>query len=186
MDDLRCWIVIPWAQYPAPEMPERGIGKATGQLCMGHLIPDIEHLDNIINRKKGPPSYPRDMPAMKIRSHDIKHDFGNDRARGVDIRGSAPIAAATGVTATASASLAFQRTVHDWWQYESMDFLTIMPTREYIEDSISNRDGDTVKLSTGLGSSWTIYMISGLVVARGGIVGSERGRSNTFGVGLGA
>lgn len=68
-----------------------------GPICLGHLIPDLQHLDNVINRH-GPLDIPPDMPIYPTKAHDLTFEI--NKSPGVELSANAgvPIAAAVGVT----------------------------------------------------------------------------------------
>ena len=92
----KCWFVLQQTHYPPPVIPKNGTGTSSGPICLGHLIPDLKHLDNVVNRH-GPLWIPLDMPIYPTKAWDLTWEVNKNKR--VDISGNAgvPIAAAAGL-----------------------------------------------------------------------------------------
>jgi hypothetical protein len=164
----KCWFVLNQTHYPPPTIPKNGIGRVSrsGPICLGHIIPDLKHLDNVINRH-GPLDIPPDMPIYPTKAWNIAREV--NKSDGIEISGEAgvPIAAAAGLTITLDAGVAFERTIRNFWEFASLDTFIFQPTSEYIEDSVEDDEVATYLEKRGLFGSSTIFMVTGVIVARG-------------------
>lgn len=164
----KCWFVLKQTHYPPPAIPKNGIGRVSGSgpICLGHLIPDLKHLDNVINRH-GPLDIPADMPIYPSKAWDLTWEV--NKSDGADVSGEVgvPIAAAAGLTIKSSAGVAFERSIKNFWDFESLDTFIIQPTGEYVEDSVEDDEVAAYLENRGLLKSSTMFMITGIIVARG-------------------
>jgi hypothetical protein len=102
-------------------------------------------------------------------SQDVKADSSTSKNHSFSGEAGVPAGQAAGVTVRANAVLTFQRSVQNHSEFDKLETWLIMPTRSYIEDTLEDNDVAThVKRVKGWLDSWTMYMISGLVIARGG------------------
>ncbi|KAH6886997.1 hypothetical protein B0T10DRAFT_539197 [Thelonectria olida] len=163
----KCWFVLRQTHYPPPVFPENGIGVAKGVICLGHVIPDLKQLDNIINTE-GPNEFPPDMPVYPSTAWDLTWEATRGSGTGIDASVGAPIAAALGLELTLDAGVAFERSVQHSDQFEKLETFIIQPTDEYIEDTIEGtRVAKHVEKHTTLGIAKSIFMITGIIIARG-------------------
>ncbi|KIM96503.1 hypothetical protein OIDMADRAFT_170236 [Oidiodendron maius Zn] len=162
----KCWFVLQQTHYPPPFFPKNGSGVASGPLCLGHLISDLKHLDNIINRS-GPLRIPPDMPIYPTKAWDLTWDI--NRSNGVDVSENigVPIAAAAGLSINLDAGVAFQRTIRNFWEFQSLESFIFQPTSAYIEDSLEDEEVSVYFKKRGLLRSSSLFMITGIIVARG-------------------
>ena len=162
----KCWFVLQQTHYPPPSFPKNGSGVASGPLCLGHLISDLKHLDNIINRS-GPLQIPPDMPIYPTKAWDLTWDM--NRSNGVDVSENigVPIAAAAGLSINLDAGAAFQRTIRNYWEFQSLESFIFQPTSAYIEDSLEDEEVSAYFKKRGLLRSSSLFMITGIIVARG-------------------
>ncbi|KAF7555067.1 hypothetical protein G7Z17_g2451 [Cylindrodendrum hubeiense] len=87
----------------------------------------------------------------------------------MDISGNirAPIATAIGLVVTLSVGVAFSRTIRNYWEFKSLETLVFQPTPEYIEDSIEDDKVVTFLDNRGRFRSPKLFMITGVIIARG-------------------
>ncbi|KAI0459793.1 hypothetical protein F5B21DRAFT_454220 [Xylaria acuta] len=163
----KCWFVLRQTHYPPPVFPETGVGQAKGPLCLGHVIPDLKHLDNVINTK-GVNEFPADMPAYPSTAWDLKWESTTSTGSGFDTSLGAPVPAAIGLELKVDAGVAFEKSIENADQFEKLETFIIQPTDEYIEDTV---EGDQVAKyiakHTTLGIAKSIFMITGIIIARG-------------------
>ena len=154
----KCWFVLQQTHYPPPVIPKNGTGTSSGPICLGHLIPDLKHLDNVVNRH-GPLWIPLDMPIYPTKAWDLTWEVNKNKR--VDISGNAgvPIAAAAGLIIKQDAGVAFKRTVENFWEFESLDTFIIQPTSEYVEDSIED-GGDSLTYLQKRGLFQSVHHLS--------------------------
>lgn len=164
----KCWFVLKQTHYPPPLLPRNGTGKVSGggPITLGHLIPDLNHLDNIINRR-GPLEIPPDMPIYSTKQLDLRLEGRISRGVELDAGADVPIASAVGLTLQLGAGVAFQRTVQNYWDFESLDTFIIQPTSEYIEDSVSDDEIVSYLQKRHSLRPPTLFMITGLKIAHG-------------------
>jgi hypothetical protein len=164
----KCWFVLKQTHYPPPVIPKNGTGrmKGRGPICLGHLIPDLQHLDNVINRH-GPLDIPPDMPIYPTKAWDLTWEINN--SDGVDVSATigVPIAAAAGLTLKLDAGVAFKRTIKNFWEFASLDTFIFQPTDEYVEDSVEDDEVAAYLEKLGPFRSSKVFMITGVIVARG-------------------
>jgi hypothetical protein len=164
----KCWFVLKQTHYPPPVIPKNGTGRVSrsGPICLGHLIPDLKHLDNVINRH-GPLDIPPDMPIYPTKAWDLTWELS--KSGGVDVFGEAgvPVATAAGITVKLDARVAFKRTIKNFSEFASLDTFIFQPTSEYVEDSVEDDEVAAYLEKRGLFGSSTIFMITGVIVARG-------------------
>lgn len=183
----KCWFVLKHTHYPPPTIPQNGIGTVhgSGAICLGHLIPDLQHLDNVINRH-GPLDVPTDMPIYPTKARKLEWEISH--SSGVDLSANAgvPIAAAAGITLKLDAGVAFQRTTQNFWQFESLDTFIFQPTSAYIEDRIEDDEVAAYLKKLGPFKSSKVFMITGIIVARGANTKASESRIRGYHGGTGA
>lgn len=180
----KCWFVLPQTHYPPPEIPKNGVGKTTGPICLGHLVPDLEHLDNVINRRE-PLQIPPDMPIYSSSKCDFTWE--SHQSQGFDFSSNVglPIAAAVGITVKGDAKVAFERSVKNFWEFDSLETAIFQPTAEYIEDSMESDEVSAYLHERRFHISSSVFMITGIMVAKGARGGSSRVNNKDIGGGTG-
>lgn len=167
-----CWFVLKQTHYPPPTLPENGIGVTTGAICLGHIIPDPKLLDNVINTKAELKFGP-DMPIYPTTSWELRWERNKGLNVGLSADVGVPVAAAAGATVSAAAGLAFQKSVKNFWEFESLETFIIQPTKSYIADSLEEEKvAEHIEESKHF-NAWSVYMITGITIARGGKGGRE-------------
>ncbi|KAI3530065.1 hypothetical protein CSPX01_15074 [Colletotrichum filicis] len=172
----KCWFVLPHTSYPPPLGLEDGTGHIKGPVCFGHLIPDLSQLDHIIN-VQGPSKIPADMPIYHTKTENKSWRQSSERSINQFVQMGAPDIASTGITATASASIAFQKTATNYGEFKSFDSYTIQVTPSYIEDSIATNEALRYIRKHQKMGSWSLFMITGITIARGARVSRSKGRA---------
>jgi hypothetical protein len=159
----KCWFVLKQTHYPPPVIPKNGTGSVSGNgsICLGHLIPDLKHLDNVINRH-GPLDIPPDMPIYPTKAWDLTWEINNSAGVDVSANVGVPIAATAGLTLTLDARVAFKRTIKNSWEFASLDTFI-----EYVEDSVEDDEVAAYLEKLGPFKSSKVFMITGIIVARG-------------------
>ncbi|KAF3925334.1 hypothetical protein ABW20_dc0108987 [Dactylellina cionopaga] len=161
----KCWFVLKQTHYAPPDTKAR-----TGLIQLGHLIPDLKRLDQVINVESGPLKFRRGMVVSK--SHLEGLTFGHKTGREVnaEVNATVPIAAAAGaVSAGAQVGTSFKKTVENNWEFERVETEIFQPTRAYVADSLQNPEVQEYLKTATTFSRWTMFMISGIAVAvRGG------------------
>jgi hypothetical protein len=182
----KCWFVLKQTHYPPPVIPKNGTGSVSGSgsICLGHLIPDLKHLDNVINRH-GPLDIPPDMPIYPTKAWDLTWEINNTAGMGVSANAGVPIAAAAGLTLTLDAGVAFKRTTKNFWEFASLDTFIFQPTSEYVEDSVEDDKVAAYLKKLGPFRSSKFFMITGIIVARGAKIKTSDVRNREFHAGPG-
>ncbi|KAK1540414.1 hypothetical protein CPAR01_06403 [Colletotrichum paranaense] len=175
----KCWFPLRQPDYPPPMVleDETGVtGLVKGLWCCGEIIPDLAHLNNVINYR-GPTKFPVDMPIHHTRSEDVLWGLTSGPLINQSGHNDAPFTAATGTTAITNADIASQDTVTYHDKFEVLDTYTIEVTPAYIQDCMAGKEvSDHIRLHSRMGSS-SVLMVTGIAVARGAqILRSERKR----------
>lgn len=162
----KCWFVLRHQHYPPPKLPANGVGTAQGPICPGHLIPDLKHLDNVINGK-GPEEFPTDMPIYKRTTQDFLRTTEGGRDFAVSAGADVPVAAVIGVGINLRTETTFRRSVSNAWRFSALDTYIVQVTPAYVEDSMDAPEVlEYRKRHEVLGISKSIFMITGIMVAR--------------------
>lgn len=160
----KCWFVLRQSHYPPPEYSEAE-DSSRGAICLGHIIPDLEHLDNVINTD-GPELYPANMPVYTTKKWSLNWEFDRGHLMELSASGAAPIGP---IQADANVAVVFQNSTSSYSNFESLDTNIIQPTLAYIEDSLESelvrKELESRKI-LGI-SSWTLLMVTGLIIAKG-------------------
>lgn len=140
--------------------------KQFGPLCLGHFIQDLKHLDQVIN-SDAPVQIPFDVPIFETRATNFEWEHVREKGFDISANAGVPIAMAAGATAKAELSVAFKQNVQRHWEIERLDTSIIQPSRRHITSCLASASvadflGKKVK-----GMPWSVYMITGLIIARG-------------------
>lgn len=167
----KCWFVLKQSHYPPPRLPKGGIGIANGAISLGHIIPDLFDLDGVINRKEEGIKF---TPAARIYHTkswglDWNRDKGLEAALAADV--TAPMGAGTPISAEEQTKLAFARTEKDHQEFDTLDRYIVQVNRTFIrkllEDDEVVEHLERTKGVRLLGGQWSVFMITGITVARG-------------------
>ncbi|RSL82941.1 hypothetical protein CDV31_016890 [Fusarium ambrosium] len=170
----KVWFKLRHTHNPAPDVTTLGTSAETGPILLGQFIPDLNHLDQVINRG-GIRPFPGDMKVWP--SQTIKFKWENSRSTQADASGSAraPGAAAAGVDIQTTASGAFRQSVENYSEFESLDCYIVNPVKSYINEYLAEGSvADHVKSEKTLGS-WKLFMITGIMIARGAKTSNKEG-----------
>ncbi|KAF3182647.1 hypothetical protein TWF788_005961 [Orbilia oligospora] len=162
-----CWFVLKQTHYPAPNADSMRKGKPTGPISLGHIIRDLKHLDQVINAESIKP-FTRAMQIWETRMVDFKWNQAEEQATAVGAGITIPIVAAAGLAVGAHAGFAFRQSVKNYWEFEHLDRYIVQPTSSYVNDCLETEEiAQYVEEVQKLGY-WSFFMITGLIVARGG------------------
>lgn len=179
----KCWFVLKQSHYPPPHLPKSGIGTANGATCLGHIIPDLINLDGVINRSEEGIKFTPSVPTHHTESLrlDWKRDTGLETGMAAGVK--APMRAGVPVFAEQQLKLAFERTEKNHKEFDTLDRYIIQVDRRFIrenleDDAVAARIEQTkgVRL-LGIGGQWSVFMITGIIVAR-----SAKGKSEEKGI----
>lgn len=164
----KCWFVLRQTHYAAPEYMHLSMayGEAEGPVRLGHFIPSPKEIDQVIN-SGGITPFPRDMRIWPTTAVDFRFSEKAERDIETSAKGGAPIAAVAGVTVNAEAGVVFKRMMGNTWAIDRLDTQIVQPTMAYLEKCRkSTQVAAWVEKNKVLGA-WKVYMISGLMIARG-------------------
>ena len=87
--------------------------------------------------------------------------------------------------AKGSASVAFRRSVSNFSEFKSLDTFIVQVTPSYIQDALDAEEvSEYVRKHTKFGT-WSMFMITGIIVAKGGRVSASEGGKKGIGGGPG-
>ncbi|KAK3494256.1 uncharacterized protein B0T23DRAFT_314724 [Neurospora hispaniola] len=186
--DNEAWFPLKQTHYPPPSIPSMKTGHPTGPISIGHIIPDLLHLDNVINCNGFEP-FP---PHMDIFTAHYEQCHFGDRLNSefvVQAKAEAPIKnIIPGVDVTGSAGLHHTNIVSDRWEYDSVVEYVVYPTRQYIDRCLESKEvAAYIQKSKKLLGGWCVYLVTGIMVARGGgknVTSEEKGAGVFGNVGL--
>lgn len=185
----KCWFVLRQTHYAAPEYakPSKAGGRTTsGDLRLGDIVTSPTALYPLLTQGNLP-LFAIDMRISSSRLCEFAWEASSERGIGGTLGAGAPIVgAATGVTVGVELNAEFKKTTRNWAQFDSLDTEVVQPSRAYIDQLLALPDvqehiGRDSKTRIG---SWSIYVVTGLMIARaGGTVGSSQGLSRSLGGG---
>lgn len=108
------------------------------------------------------------MPLYKRTTLDFSRSTKGGREFAVSAGADIPVAAAIGVDVNLSTETTFRRSVSNAWRFSALDTFIVQVTPAYVEDSMDSPEVlEYRKRHEVLGISRSIFMITGLMVARG-------------------
>ncbi|KAK7946101.1 uncharacterized protein PG986_010422 [Apiospora aurea] len=172
----KCWFVLRQRHYPAPvyTAPGMAFGAAEGPLRLGHFIAGPKALDQVINPDDVAP-FPRNMRIWATETAQFRLSRKDGRTHDNGFGADVPIAAAAGVTVGAEAGVVFRKVMGEDWEIERLDTQIVQPTAEYLEQCVQSGPLAAWVERHKLLGSWKVYMISGIIVARGAKFGRNDG-----------
>lgn len=157
------WFKLRHTHNPAPDVETLGTSTETGPILLGQFIPDLNHLDQVINRG-GIRPFPGDMKVWH--SQTVKFKWDSSRSTQIDASGFAG-APAAGLNIQATASGAFRQSVENYSEFERLDCYIVNPVKSYVNEYLAGGSvADHVKSQKALGA-WKLFMITGIMIARG-------------------
>ena len=168
-----CWFVLKQSHYPPPELPDNGIGVGNGAICLGHVIADATDLDGVINRNDVGIKFTTTVPVHHTESWGLDWNREQGRQVGGSANAGVPLGSTVPMTAEHQTKLAFERTETDHKEFDTLDRYIIQMNRKFIsvlledEDIIEHIERNKGVRFAGLGGGWTVYIITGITVARG-------------------
>jgi hypothetical protein len=176
----KVWFKLRQTHYPPP--PEAAVlGGCTGKeapICLGHIISDLKSFDDPMN-PQGIEPLPPNMPVFSTTMINFQWDDVKSHENGMNTGASVPVATAAGVTAGGDIKLEFSKSVGSHEGYERLDTYIMQPTQSYISESLEEQP-----LSHDFGREWTVFMITGLCVARQGASSASDSSGATIGMGV--
>ncbi|KAF2148091.1 hypothetical protein K461DRAFT_272262 [Myriangium duriaei CBS 260.36] len=188
---LKSWTILPRSLRILPpkldDLDVDGAGQAHGSLCPGHFIPTkTKHWNKVLNRD-GPLPYPGDMGLIRQEQWHMSWQFSNGHNLGISAKAGAPVVGPVPVTVNGEAEIAFKKTVTDAYRFDKLETYIIEPIEPYIGQSLKHPGIDTyIKDNTNMLGHWNVFMVTGVIVARGATMSSDETRTRQFGLGGGA
>jgi len=196
----KCWFVLQQTYFQPADIKTMRSGYTDKPLSLGHIISDLKHLDNVINRE----GYEPFPVAMQIQKVNLKN-FNWERNSGSEVTvglqgggsGSSSGAAAllsvptpipvSGAEVEGGITTAFQKRVKRHWQFDRLEMYIVQPTESYVDrameiEAVEAHVRDSAASAVGFRQ---VYMVTGIVVARGGARMSES-RAGESGLTVGA
>jgi hypothetical protein len=164
----KVWFKLRHAHYPPP--PEsnilRGCTGIEAPICLGNVIRNLQTLDNMLNPGSIEP-FPSSMRVFPTTMIDFKWEQSKSSSAAVSTRASVPLSGGSSVGGDIRTE--FKQSIQNSGEYDRLDTYIVQPTQSYITDCL-----DEEPLATHIEGklSWTLFMITGLCVAR-------KGRSST-------
>lgn len=149
-------------------------------MCLGHVVEDLKTLDFTMNSNSIEP-LPRNVRVFSTRMVDFRWEDARSQEHSVNMGASAPVAAAAGVTLGGDIKLAFSKSVESHEEYERLDKYIMQPTQSYITDCL---DEEPFASYTKGKITWSLFMVTGLCVARKGTSSASDSSSTTVGMGI--
>lgn len=163
----KCWFVLKQAYEPPPDDSLRR-GSPDGPLCLGHIIPSLSQLDHVVNREEFVPFERKMMPGKPHTR--INFSWDDEKCRELGLMGTAkvPIAAVAGVDVSASIGGLFSKRVTNRHEFSRLDQWTMTPSRPYVNQCLNAKEVEEhIKRTRAIYGRWKIYMVTGLMIARG-------------------
>ncbi|EXA29447.1 hypothetical protein FOVG_19067 [Fusarium oxysporum f. sp. pisi HDV247] len=178
----KVWFKLHQTDYPPPPEDTILLGDgddSTAPICLGHFVSDLKHLNFPLNSGSILPFHRR-MIVYRNTVLNFSWNDGKTSAPGTNLAASAPILAAAGIIAKASLQVAFMRTTENHEAYDRLDTYVVQPSETYIEECLEQ---DKLKAYVKGKASWSMFMITGIKVARAGK--RETRREKTVGTDIG-
>ncbi|KAK1639236.1 hypothetical protein BDP81DRAFT_423753, partial [Colletotrichum phormii] len=106
------------------------------------------------------------MAIYSSKSWELRYQMDTRRGAEVSATAGVPIAAAAGVTMKLDAGLAFETSVSNHWEFESLDTSIIQPTLAFVEESISTAEVCDYLDGQACYKTSTMFMITGIACVR--------------------
>lgn len=163
----KCWFVLRQTHYTAPVYgsPSMAFGKAEGPLRLGHMLPGPRSVDNIINTG-GILDFHKDMRITRNNTVNFRYSRQAEQATEANAQGGLPIAGFP-IAAAADSGAIFRQMMGDTWQIDRLETQIMQPTLAYIEKCRTSAEvASWIATHKTLGA-WKVYIITGLMIARG-------------------
>ncbi|KAL2692429.1 hypothetical protein Neosp_002838 [[Neocosmospora] mangrovei] len=162
----KVWFKLRHTHNPAPDEETLGTSTETGPVLLGQFIPDLNHLDQVINRGDIKP-FPGEMKVWHSQTIKFKWDVSRSTQADASASARASAVAAAGLDIQASASGVFRKSVENYSEFESLDCYIVNPVKSYVNEYLAGGSvADHVKSEKALGT-WKLFMITGIMIARG-------------------
>jgi hypothetical protein len=162
----KVWFKLRQTHYPPPSEASilQGCRGVEAPICLGHVIKDLKNLDFILNPDAIEPFTPN-MRVFRTLMIDFQWDDSTSSTRGGGAGGSASIATAAGLTLGGHVKVEFKKSIGNHEEYERLDTYIVQPTQPYVEDCLEE---DILASHIEGKAQWSLFMITGVCVARRG------------------
>jgi len=162
----KCWFVLRHTHHATPLIPASGYGKATGPVCIGHVITSTKSLD-IVN-PAGPEEYPSSIRIQAGVAYDLDWKLTEGGTFDLSSKVAAPIAAAAGADVGFNAGVAFKHSVNRCWEFERLETSYVNMTQSYLDDTMDSPEVESyVKRNKQYGVvNPSLFVITGIMIGR--------------------
>ncbi|EHK41815.1 hypothetical protein TRIATDRAFT_302204 [Trichoderma atroviride IMI 206040] len=184
-----CWFVLRQSSYTPPKYttPSRAGGVTVeGDLRLGDVVPSPNNIYPVVTQGKLP-RFPIEMRITSTQDCEFHWAIESEREDGGIIGGGAPVAAPIGAALNAEFSAEFKGTMKRWAKFKTLDTEKVQPSRAYIDRVLALPDVKEYIEHHKLPvlNQWTVYVVTGLMIARaGGTIGSCESSLGAVGGGL--
>ncbi|KAK1508841.1 hypothetical protein CABS01_08071 [Colletotrichum abscissum] len=163
---IKYWFVLDQTHYEAPVYVDETYREACGTLLLGHIIPGIKSLDQVINRDELP-GFPRTFRVQRSTQSNVSWSRSTQLDGSAGASAGAPALAGVGISIQAGVKVGSTTGGSDSWEFDQLETQAIAPTTNYIQDCIrAPQVAAYVKQRKILGS-WKLYMITGIKIGKG-------------------
>ncbi|KIW14800.1 hypothetical protein PV08_07585 [Exophiala spinifera] len=168
----KVWFKLRQPDYRPEDDDSMGTSKETSPLCLGHFISDLKNLDFPLNRGEIE-EFPVNMKVYQSSTLHFQWKDSQEAQTGGGLGAGAPIAAAMGLVIKASAQALFRHEVEHWEEYDQLDTYIVQPDRIYVSECLEgNKLANYIKDK----KSWSMFMVTGVKVARKGKMTTSKSR----------
>ncbi|KAJ5652426.1 hypothetical protein N7507_009852 [Penicillium longicatenatum] len=168
----KCWFVLRQQHYPPPK-------DGAGPIRLGSIIPSLRKIDAVVN-EDGPEPLPPNVQVYSTRKSDFKWDNGKGREYKIDNDVGLPVGMVPGITVGGAAGAAFQRSVSNYAEFD-LEAQFIQPTEGYLRDSVDDEHVQQyIQRETKVLNRWSLFMITGLMIARGAHGNYKESKETSF------
>lgn len=180
----KCWFVLRQTHYPAPEYAHPGMafGAAEGPVLLGNIIPGPREIDSVINAG-GITPFPKAMRIWATTAVDFRFAKTTDKGVETGAKVDVPVAAAAGITVGAEAGMVFKRVMGDTWEVDRLETQIVQPNLQYLNDCRKSPSELDSWVQARTMDRWKVYMVSGLIIARGAKRNRTDGKASNADVG---
>ncbi|CEJ87967.1 hypothetical protein VHEMI04570 [[Torrubiella] hemipterigena] len=157
-------------------------GATEGPVLLGHIIPSPREIDSVINAG-GITPFPKAMRIWATTAVDFRFSKLTDNGVETGAKVDVPIVAPTGTTVATEASLVFKRVMGDAWEVDRLETQIVQPSLQYLNDCRRSSSELDSWVNVRRLDRWKVYMVSGLIIARGARRNRIDEKTNSFNIG---
>ncbi|KAK1528644.1 uncharacterized protein CCOS01_06478 [Colletotrichum costaricense] len=160
------WFVLDQTHYEPPIYMDETYREACGTLLLGHIIPGIKSLDQVINRDELP-GFSRTFRVQRSTQSNVTWSRDAQLESSAGASAGAPALAGVGIGAQAEVKIGSTVGGTDSWEFDQLETQAIAPPTSWIQDCIrAPQVAAYVKQHKVLGN-WKLYMITGIKIGKG-------------------